>query len=167
MEGVMKAIVKNAKTALSEPDNYEARGNLLWAAPWAMNGLFAGGSRQMWSCHPIEHELSARFDITHGLGLAIIMPRWLRFCLSADPQTETKICEFGKNVFGAEGAQNAIEAFENFLFKDLQLSSSLSEIGLGDIDCGDIAKTICKNGAIKGYCTLDEENVKSILDACK
>ena len=167
MEGVMKAIVKNAKMVLSEPENYEARGNLLWAAPWAMNGLFGGGSRQMWSCHPIEHELSARFDITHGLGLAIIMPRWLRFCLSADPNTEKKICEFGKNVFGSEGAEESIQAFEDFLYNDLQLSRSLSEIGLGDADCEDIAKTVCKNGAINGYCTMDEENVKKILENCK
>lgn len=167
MEGVMKTVVSCAKAALAAPEDYEARANLLWAASWAMNGLFAGGSRQMWSCHPIEHELSARFDITHGLGLAIIMPKWLRYCLGTDPSVEERISEFGKNVFGTDGAETAIRALERFLYEELGLSASLSAIDLGDICAMDIARAICKNGAIKGYCELDETAVCKILENCK
>lgn len=166
MEGVMKSVIKNARIALEEPENYEARGNLMWAASWAINGLFAGGSRQVWSCHPIEHELSARFDITHGLGLAIITPKWMRYCMQTDPAVRDKIREFGENVFDAEDENDAIEKLEGFLYGDLGLSSKLSDIGLGEEDFADMAETICKKGNINGYCTLDSKAVQSILEAC-
>lgn len=166
MEGVMKSVIKNSKTVLDNPRDYEARGNLLWAASWAMNGLFGGGSRQMWSCHPIEHELSARYDISHGLGLAIIMPRWLRYCMSEDPQTEDKVIKFGKNVFGTATAEEAVEALESFLYEDLKLSRNLTEINLEETDPEDISRSVCKAGPINGYCTLDEKGVKQILEAC-
>ena len=167
MEAVMRSVVKNSKIALYNPYDYGARSNLLWAASWAMNGFFGGGSRQMWSCHPIEHELSARYDITHGLGLAIIMPRWLRYCLSFDLQTKEKITTFGEKVFGTTTAEGAIKALENFLYEDLKLDRSLAEIGLGDADSEDMARSVCKNGPVKGYCNLDEKGVKEILEDCK
>lgn len=72
MEGMMKTIIKYTPIALREPDNYEARANLMWTSSWAINGFVVGGKRQAWSCHPMEHELSAVYDITHGLGLAIL-----------------------------------------------------------------------------------------------
>ncbi|MFA6769519.1 MAG: iron-containing alcohol dehydrogenase, partial [Parabacteroides sp.] len=81
MEGLMKTIVKFTPVAMTHPDDYEARANLMWASSWAINGFIDGGKRQEWSCHPMEHELSAIYDITHGLGLAILTPRWMEYCL--------------------------------------------------------------------------------------
>ena len=167
MEGAMKSVVSNAKAAMENPEDYEARGNLLWTASWAMNGLFAGGSRQMWSCHPIEHELSAKFDITHGLGLAIIMPKWLRYCMEEFPDTVEKVSEFGANVFGSKDAEGAVKDMEHFLYTELGLSDSLGDIGLEDIDTRELAKAVCSGGAIRGYCELDEDAVAKILADCK
>lgn len=81
MEGLMKTIIKYAPVALAEPENYEARANLMWTSSWAINGYVNGGKRQVWSCHPMEHELSAICDITHGLGLAILTPHWMEYTL--------------------------------------------------------------------------------------
>ena len=74
MESLMKTIIHYAPIAMDQPDHYEARANLMWASSWAINGFVNGGKRQAWSCHPMEHELSALYDITHGLGLAILPP---------------------------------------------------------------------------------------------
>ena len=71
----MKTIIKYAPVAMEKPDDYEARANLMWTSSWAINGFVNGGKQQAWSCHPMEHELSAIYDITHGLGLAILTPR--------------------------------------------------------------------------------------------
>lgn len=75
MEGMLKTIIRYTPIAMNEPDNYEARANLMWTSSWAINGFVNGGKQQAWSCHPIEHEVSAIYDITHGLGLAILTPR--------------------------------------------------------------------------------------------
>lgn len=83
MEGLMKTIIKYAPVALEKPDDYEARANLMRTSSWAINGFVNGGKRQAWSFQPMEHEMSAIFDITHGLGMAILIPRWLKYCLDS------------------------------------------------------------------------------------
>ncbi|MCQ2563588.1 MAG: iron-containing alcohol dehydrogenase [Mogibacterium sp.] len=166
MEGVMKTVVANAKIALAEPENYEARGNLLWAASWAINGLFGGGSRQVWSCHPIEHELSARYNMTHGLGLAVITPKWMRYCMEADPETRSRFREFGRNVFGSADEEEAVEDLEKFLYGDLGLVTTLKGAGIENIDAEDMAASICSKGSINGYLVLDNKAVQKILKAC-
>ena len=102
MEGMLKTIIKYTPIAIKEPENYEARANLMWTSSWAINGFINGGKRLAWSCHPIEHELSAIYDITHGLGLAIITPRWLEYCL--DETTVSKYVQFAVNVFGVDSS---------------------------------------------------------------
>ncbi len=167
MEGVMKAVITNAEKVLAEPDNYEARGNLLWAASWAINGLFGGGSRQVWSCHPIEHELSARYDMTHGLGLAIITPKWMRYCMETEPETRERFREFGANVFGAADEEEAVARLESFLYETLGLASTLKDAGIDNIDAADMAETICRKNNVNGYLTLDKLAVQKILEACR
>ena len=107
MEGMIKTIIKYAPIAMKEPENYEARANLMWTSSWAINGFIDGGKQQAWSCHPIEHELSAIYDITHGLGLAILTPRWLEYCL--DETTVSKYVQFGVNVFGIDAAKKPMD----------------------------------------------------------
>lgn len=74
-EEVIRTVVKFAPVAMKEPENYEARANLMWASTWALNGFLDNGISQAPTCHMMEHELSAFYDITHGLGLAILTPR--------------------------------------------------------------------------------------------
>lgn len=122
MEGMMKTVIKYAPVAMKEPDNYEARANLMWTSSWAINGFVNGGKRQAWSCHPMEHELSAFYDITHGLGLAILTPRWMEYCL--DETTVSKYVQFGINVFGLDETQDPMMTARQSIDK-LSNSSSM------------------------------------------
>ena len=69
---MLKTCLHYAPVVLKEPDNYEARANLMWASSLAINGVIRYGEMTAWSVHPIEHELSAFYDITHGAGLALL-----------------------------------------------------------------------------------------------
>ncbi len=80
-EGLLQTCIKYCPIALKDPANYEARANLMWASSMALNGLTGSGKVGAWSCHPMEHELSAHYDITHGVGLAILTPSWMRYIL--------------------------------------------------------------------------------------
>lgn len=170
MEGLMRTVVKFSPVALEHPDNHEARANLMWAASWAINGFINGGKEKVWSCHPMEHELSAFYDITHGLGLAIITPRWLRYCLN--DTTVGRIARFGRNVFGItdksdyETAELAIKALAEFLYGILGLQSTLTEIGIDDSKFGVMATKACKEDSIKGFITLRPADVVNIYRLC-
>ena len=171
MEGMMRTVIKYTPIAVKEPDNYEARENLMWASSWAING-FAGAKQQCdWTCHPIEHEVSAIYDITHGLGLAIITPRWMRYVL--DKSTAPRFREYGVNVFGIdpemdtmEAALKSIEMTEDFLFNTLGISSTFTEIGIGDENIPVMAEKACKGGILEGYKPLNKEDIEKILRAC-
>ncbi|MDD3383659.1 MAG: iron-containing alcohol dehydrogenase [Bacilli bacterium] len=135
MEGLMKTVIKYAPIAIKEPNNYEARANLMWTSSWAINGFVNGGKRQAWSVHCIEHELSAYYDITHGLGLAILTPRWMEYVL--DENTVKRFYQFGINVFDIdkslpemEVAKKSIEKLKDFFFETLELQSTLTKINI-------------------------------------
>jgi len=171
MEGMMKTIIKYAPIAMSEPDNYEARANLMWASSWAINGFVNGGKQQEWSCHPIEHEISAIYDITHGLGLAILAPRWLEYCL--DETTVSKYYQYGTNVFSIDPlldpmtvAKKSIAMTANFLFKTLGLASTLTELGIKKDDFPLMAKKACGNSILPGFKPLTQADIENILEMC-
>ena len=86
-----------AVIALKEPENYEARSNLMWAATLGLNHILTVGKGGAWSCHPIEHELSAFYDVTHGYGLAVITPAWMRYVLSS--KTKDRFAMYAENVW--------------------------------------------------------------------
>lgn len=172
MEGMLKTVIKYAPIAIAEPDNYEARANLMWTSSWAINGFADGGKRQAWSCHPIEHELSAIYDITHGLGLAILTPRWLKYCL--DETTVSKYVQFGVNVFGIDKAKEPMEIakesialLEKFFFETLGLKSSLSEIGIGKEHFAEMAQKACGGKVLHGFKHLNQQDIENILEMCE
>lgn len=167
MEGMMKTIIKYAPVALSDPCNYEARANIMWTASWAINGFIDNGRQRAWSCHAIEHELSAFYDITHGLGLAIITPRWMQYCL--DEARVSKYYQFGTRVFEIDSslppmevAEKSIELLSEFLFQKLQLKSTLTSIGIPDDFFPQMARKACRNDAIYGFKTLYPKDVENI-----
>lgn len=169
MEGLMRTVVKYAPAALKDPCDYEARANLMWASSWAINGFVTGGKRHAWSVHPMEHELSAFYDITHGLGLAILTPRWMRYCL--DDKNVGKYYDFGVNVFGidpsrspAEAAERAINALSDFLFVKLGLKDSLSAIGIGAEHFDEMADKAVSHKQINGFKTLTAQDVRKIYE---
>ena len=171
MEGMMKTIIKYAPIAMSEPDNYEARANLMWTSSWAINGFAVGGKRQAWSCHPMEHELSAIYDITHGLGLAILTPRWLQYCL--DETTVSKYVQFGVNVFDIDAnlepmeiAKQSIQKLSKFFFDTLGLADTLMKVGVHKEDFSIMAKKACGDGIMPGFKHLTPEDVEKIFMMC-
>lgn len=115
----------------------------------------------------MEHELSAFYDITHGLGLAILTPSWLRFCL--DEGTQERYVKFGVNVWGVDAslppmdiAIKGIEKTEEFLFDTLGLDSSLSKIGIDDTHFKQMAHKACKGKVINGYKQFTPDDVEKI-----
>lgn len=171
MEGMMKTIIRYAPVAMKEPDNYEARANLMWTSSWAINGFVNAGKRLAWSCHPMEHELSAIYDITHGLGLAILTPRWMEYCL--DDSTVSKYVQFGTNVFGIdpslppmEIAHKAIDCLSHFLFDILQLKRTLPEVGIDRTHFALMARKSVGGGTLPGFKPLKQADVEKIFEMC-
>ncbi len=171
MEGLLKTIIKYVPIAIKEPENYEARANLMWASSWAINGFINGGKRQAWSCHPIEHELSAIYDITHGLGLAILTPRWMEYCL--DEHNVSKYVQFAVNVFGVDStlppmdiAREGINRLSEFLFNTLGLQRTLTEVGITDEHFAHMARKACAGSTLRGFKPLQQTDIEAIYRLC-
>ena len=171
MEGMLKTVIKYAPVAMREPENYEARANLMWTSSWAINGFITAGKRHAWSCHPMEHELSAFYDITHGLGLAILTPRWMEYCL--DESNVSRYVSFGVNVFGIDAslepmaiARESIKRLSEFFFDTLGLQRTLSELGITRDKFALMARKACRYGDIRGFKTLTPEDVERIYEMC-
>lgn len=168
MEGMMKTIIKYAPIAIREPENYEARANLMWTSSWAINGYIFGCKKAPWSCHAMEHQLSAVYDITHGLGLAILTPKWMEYVL--DETTASKFFDFGVNVFGLDASKNrmtvakeAIECVKDFFYNKLGLKSTLSQININSENFEKMAKKACgAAGFINGWKKLTPKDVEKI-----
>ncbi len=171
MEGIMKTVVKYAPIALENPTDYEARANLMWASSWAINGFILGGKVKAWSCHPLEHQLTAYYGITHGLGLAILTPKWMKYCL--DDTTLDKFVSYGVNVFDIdknldsyEIANKAIEKTEEFLYQTLGLSDTFSKVGIGSENISAMALGASKGKFIDGFKPLYKEDIEKIYKMC-
>jgi butanol dehydrogenase len=143
-ESILRTCVKYGRVAMDEPTNFEARANLMWASPWAINGMIGGGRQSGWTLHGLQHPIGAYYDNTHGDGLAILMPHWFRKILSED--TVDMFVKYGVNVFGIdktlpkmEIAKKAIEATEDFLFNQMEIPRTLSAIGVDDKHIEDMA----------------------------
>lgn len=172
MEGLMKTVIKYAPIAIKEPENYEARSNLMWTSSWAINGFIKGGKQQAWSCHPMEHELSAIYDITHGHGLAILTPRWLEYTL--DERTVSKFYQYGINVWGIDSklskmevAKKSIQMTSDFLFNKLGLKSTLTGLGIDDTNFKIMAEKAEKlGGTMYGFKPLAAKDIEEIFRMC-
>lgn len=170
-EGLLKTCIKYCPVAIQEPDNYEARANLMWASTLALNGLCGSGKSGSWTCHPIEHELSAYYDITHGVGLAILTPSWMRYILSED--TVDKFVEYAIEVWDLvpiedkfKLANQAIDKTEKF-FQYIGIPSTLSALGIDESKFDLMAQKAVKFGGLENaYVPLSEKDVKNILKAC-
>lgn len=168
-EAILKTCIHYGPIACQNPENYEARANLMWSSSWAINGLLAQGATQDWSVHPIEHELSAFYDITHGDGLAILTPHWMRYILSED--TVDKFVEYGVNVWNIDKnldkftiANKAIDLTQDFFTNSLNIPKNLRELDIDEEYFDQMSVKATKgNGRINGYVTLNPDDIKKIL----
>jgi alcohol dehydrogenase YqhD (iron-dependent ADH family) len=168
-EALLKTCIKYGKIAIEEPENYEARANLMWASSLAINGLLSYGKGSKWSVHPMEHELSAFYDITHGVGLAILTPHWMKYVL--DETTLVNFVEYGINVWDIDENQDkyqianmAIEKTKEY-FISLGIPSKLSEVGIEEVKLEKMAEQATRFGKVGNFKPLDKQDVLSIFKA--
>ncbi|MBQ6251099.1 iron-containing alcohol dehydrogenase [Ruminococcus sp.] len=119
-EAVLLTMIKETPRVIAQPDNYEARANIMWAGTVAHNDIVGVGRSQDWNSHGIEHELSALYDCAHGAGLAVIMPAWMEFVYKHDvmrfAQMAVRIWGCQMNFeFPDETALEGIACFRSFL----------------------------------------------------
>lgn len=167
-EAILKTCIKYGKIAIEEPENYEARANLMWSSSLAINNLLAYGKNSEWSAHPIEHELSAFYDITHGVGLAILTPHWMKYVL--DDSTVSNFVEYGINVWDIDKnlekykiAYKSIEMTRDY-FISLGIPSRLSEVGIEEDKLELMANQAARFGDVGNFKPL---NAKDILNIYK
>jgi alcohol dehydrogenase YqhD (iron-dependent ADH family) len=170
-EAILKTCIKYGPVAINEPENYEARANLLWASSLALNGLTGTGKMMGdWSSHGIEHEVSALYDLTHGVGLAILFPYWMKYVLDSD--NAYKFARLGKNVFGIDdedvliAAEKAIDAIRAF-FTSLNMPSTFSEVNISSQHFKIMGEKACKFGPIGYFKRLNAVAVTDILEMAK
>lgn len=171
MESMMRSVIRWAPIAMAEGSNEEARANLLWDSEWAINDLIDRGHSVAWSCHGLEHELSAWYDIPHGLGLAILTPAFMSHVLSEE--TAPRLARFAVHVMGVKEGKNpektarkGIKKLKKFLTTTLQLPGSLSAISIDDSHFEEMADNDLawkgKDGIIQGFVPLTKEDLIAI-----
>lgn len=157
--GIVRALLDAAPRVLEVPDDYDARATIMWAGMVAHNDI-AGCGRSLspearaggWESHALEHELSAHFvEVTHGAGLAVLLPAWMRYVWKADP---ARFLLFARDVFGIEadsGAQDETQAIEATIdqlqafFQSLGMPKCLADFGIGEADIEPMVATLRQN----------------------
>ncbi|MEF8849666.1 MAG: iron-containing alcohol dehydrogenase [Candidatus Bipolaricaulota bacterium] len=167
-EATLRTIIKNAPIALEEPENYGARAQLTWASTVAHNDLLGTGREADWASHNIEHELSGKYDVTHGAGLAIIFPAWMKYVYEEDPK---KFAQFTARVWNEETnfdslertAKEGIKRLETF-FERIGLPTRLDdlEVEVTEADLVEMADKCTDSGPVGNFVELDKEDVLAI-----
>ena len=165
-EGVMRCIVKESVKALAEPEDYDARANLMWAGTVAHTNICGAGRIQDWASHGIEHELSALYDCAHGAGLAVVMPAWMEYVMKADV---SRFARFASEVFGvgadeiSEMAAEGIRRYREWL-KSLGMPTTFAELGAKEEDIPAlVAKLGLRGNTLGGFVQLDDTDVTNIF----
>lgn len=129
-EGTMLAIMEEARKVMADPYDYQARANIMWSGMIAHNGTCGVGCEEDWGSHFMEHEVSAVYGVTHGVGLAVITPAWMTFMADLNPR---KIAQFAVRVMGVPecGADTGCASEREIALEGVaRLKAFLHEIGL-------------------------------------
>lgn len=145
-EAVLMTMVKEAPRVIADPNNYEARANIMWAGMVAHNNVCGVGRGQDWNSHAIEHELSAKYDCAHGAGLAVIMPSWMEYVVDHNPM---RFAQMASRVFGCAmnfedpkaTALAGIKAFRSFL-KSIGMPINFAELGAKEEDIPEMVQKL-------------------------
>ncbi len=172
-ETILRSTMKNVMIALEDPEDYNARANLMANSSVACSGIPAYGKQGTgWPCHAMEHELSAFYDITHGVGLAILTPRWMRFILKKDPSSLWRFTKMARNVFGLESkdenelAQKGIDALEAH-FRSTGIPMSLKELNIDETHFREMAEhAALVNRLSTAFVPLTADDIVEIYRTC-
>lgn len=168
-EAILKTCIKYGPIALDNPKDYEARANLMWSSSLSINGLIEYGKDSDWSVHPLEHELSAHYDITHGVGLAILTPNWMKHVLNED--NIYKFVEYGVNVWDIDDNLDDLEIANlsinktSEFFHGLGIPMTLREVGIDEEKLEMMAKSVTEdnNGLVGNFKALNYDDVLDIF----
>lgn len=170
-EAVLCTIIKEVPRVLENPENYDARANIMWAGTMAHNNICGVGREQDWNSHGLEHELSGLYDVAHGAGLAVMMPAWMEFVMSHNVM---RFAQMAVRVFGVamnfenpeETAKLGIKAFRKFL-RSIGMPINFAELGAKEEDIPELAEKfavtkIGANGTTGGFVKLTKEDAAEI-----
>ncbi len=163
-EALMKSLIANSRVALKDPENYEARSNIMWAATWALNTLIAAGKSTDWEVHMLGQAVGAYTDATHGMTLSAVSLPYYRHIL---PYGLKKFRRFAVEVWKVEErgtdeeiAQSGLKALESWM-RELGVAMGLKELGVSEEMIEGIADaTLVMDG---GYHVLTREEIVKIL----
>ncbi|MBQ7587309.1 MAG: iron-containing alcohol dehydrogenase [Lachnospiraceae bacterium] len=170
IEGLLLTMIHEGPRVIEDPDNYQARANIMWAGTMAHNNSCGVGRTQDWNSHTIEHELSALYDCAHGAGLAVTMPAVFTYELSHNVM---RFAQAAVRIWGCQmdfanpevTARAGIEAFRNFLIS-IGMPKNFEELGAREEDIPKLVDILCngdgRKGTISGFVTLDEEECTKI-----
>ena len=163
----MRGLIHAGRIAVKDPQDYEARSNIMWTATWALNTLVAKGKSTDWMVHMLGQSVGAYTDATHGMTLAAVSLPYYRYIM---PFGVKKFARFAREVWGisADGktdeqlAAEGLDALENWM-KELGLVMKISELGVTDDMIEGIADgTLILSG---GYKQFDRSDVIKVLKA--
>lgn len=171
-EGIMRTVIKSASVVMENPNDYEARANIMWASSLSHNNLTGCGRINALPVHQLEHALSGEYDsVAHGAGLAVLFPAWAKYVYM---HNIPRFAQFARNVWGvnetddrkaAEGGIKAMSAF----FDSINMPSTLSEFGVGE-EAIDRLTSLCtfnNTRTINSVIPLEYNDIKEIFNICK
>lgn len=159
-EAAIRTAMEMGSKLLENHSDYDAWCQVAMVGSWAHNGYYGLGQVEDWACHAMEHELSA-FDpaITHGAGLAVITPAWLRYVAEVNP---ARMQRFAKNVMGVETLEEGIAKLQAF-YAAMKMPTKLSDFGLTQEALEACAASACaRTGTIGQFKKLTSEDVLAI-----
>ena len=172
IEALLMTMIHEGPRVIADPNNYEARANIMWAGMMAHNNSCGVGRSQDWNSHDIEHELSALYDCAHGAGLAVTMPAVFTYVMQHDVM---RFAQVAVRVWGCSmdfahpevTAKAGIEALRNFLIS-IGMPKNFAELGARKEDIPALVKALCwgdgRKGSISGFVTLNEDDCAKIYE---
>lgn len=168
-EAVLLTMIKETPRVIADPNNYEARANIMWAGTVAHNDIVGVGRSQDWNSHALEHELSGLYDVAHGAGLAVIMPAWMEEVVEHDVM---RFAQMATRVFGCQmnfenlkaTAMEGIAAFRKFL-RSIGMPINFAELGAKREDIPTLVEKLgVGDGRTWGFVPLNAEQVTRIYE---
>ena len=170
IEGLLMTMIHEGPKVIENPDDYQARANIMWAGMMAHNNCCGVGRDQDWASHDLEHELSALYDCAHGAGLAVVFPAWMEYNMNRDVM---RFAQVANRVWGCAmdfqhpevTAKAGIQAFRTFL-KSIGMPQTMAELGGKEEDIPYLAHTAAygnvNNGTLGGFVVLQEKDMENI-----
>ncbi len=165
-EAILLTMIKETPRVIEDPNNYEARANIMWAGTVAHNDIIGVGRSQDWNSHKIEHELSGLYDCAHGAGLAVVMPAWMEFVYKHNVM---RFAQMAVRVWGCEmnfenpeeTAVKGIKAFRKFL-SEIGMPINFEQLGAREEDIPKLVRKLGVEGKTGGFVALSPEDVAEI-----